>query len=144
MCVWRLSHRFDKAALPIADRHYNRQKHGGHLDQSSAVVGMGHSASELGGSGRDQPQRGPQGRIIAPWVDSAIIPCRDGRARRTGAKPGDEPLAARIPADLGRREPALRRMAKRARRNRVGRLRGYGNSIVPQLAAVFIRGFMEC
>lgn len=23
---WRLSHRADKAALPLADRHYNRQK----------------------------------------------------------------------------------------------------------------------
>lgn len=26
--MWRLSHRADKAALPLADRHYNRQKIG--------------------------------------------------------------------------------------------------------------------
>lgn len=26
--TWRLSHRFDKAALPLADRHYNRRKVG--------------------------------------------------------------------------------------------------------------------
>lgn len=26
--TWRLSHRFDKRALPLADRHYNRQKIG--------------------------------------------------------------------------------------------------------------------
>lgn len=26
--IWRLSHRADKAALPLADRHYNRQKIG--------------------------------------------------------------------------------------------------------------------
>lgn len=26
--IWHLSHRFDKAALPMADRHYNRQKPG--------------------------------------------------------------------------------------------------------------------
>lgn len=25
---WRLSHRYDRAALPLADRHYNRQKPG--------------------------------------------------------------------------------------------------------------------
>lgn len=25
---WRMSHRFDRAALPLADRHYNRQKPG--------------------------------------------------------------------------------------------------------------------
>ncbi len=30
-----------------------------------------------------------------------------------------------------------------AKANRVGRLRGYGNSIVPQVAAMFIRAFME-
>ncbi|MFA7121397.1 MAG: DNA cytosine methyltransferase, partial [Bacilli bacterium] len=34
-------------------------------------------------------------------------------------------------------------MAKPARRNRVGRLRGYGNAIVPQIAAEFIRAYME-
>lgn len=28
MTVWRLSNRADKAALPLADRHYNRQKVG--------------------------------------------------------------------------------------------------------------------
>ena len=26
--IWRLSHRFDRAALPLADAHYNRQKPG--------------------------------------------------------------------------------------------------------------------
>jgi len=26
--IWRLSHRFDRAALPLADRHYNRQTPG--------------------------------------------------------------------------------------------------------------------
>lgn len=26
--MWRLSHRFDSEVLPLADRHYNRQKHG--------------------------------------------------------------------------------------------------------------------
>lgn len=26
--MWAVSHRFDKAALPLADRHYNRQKPG--------------------------------------------------------------------------------------------------------------------
>jgi DNA (cytosine-5)-methyltransferase 1 len=27
--------------------------------------------------------------------------------------------------------------------NRVGRIRGFGNAIVPQLAATFIRAFLE-
>jgi len=33
-------------------------------------------------------------------------------------------------------------MVKAARRNRVGRLKGYGNAIVPQAAAEFIRAFL--
>jgi DNA (cytosine-5)-methyltransferase 1 len=30
-----------------------------------------------------------------------------------------------------------------AARNRVGRLRGYGNAIVPQLAAEFIKAYLD-
>jgi hypothetical protein len=37
----------------------------------------------------------------------------------------------------------LGRRVSKAGGNRIGRLRGYGNSIVPQLAAAFIRCFME-
>jgi hypothetical protein len=33
-------------------------------------------------------------------------------------------------------------MARGARGNRIGRLKGYGNAIVPQLAAEFIRAAM--
>jgi hypothetical protein len=32
---------------------------------------------------------------------------------------------------------------KSASRNRIGRLKGYGNAIVPDVAAVFIRAFVE-
>jgi hypothetical protein len=34
-------------------------------------------------------------------------------------------------------------MIREARRNRVGRLSGYGNAIVPHVAAVFLRAVME-
>ena len=49
-------------------------------------------------------------------------PCADGKARPT--QPGIHPLADGIPG-------------------RVGQLRAYGNAIVPPVAAVFIRAFME-
>ena len=42
-----------------------------------------------------------------------------------------------------RGKPELSKLVRSARANRVGRLKGYGNAIVPQLAAVFIRAFME-
>jgi hypothetical protein len=33
---------------------------------------------------------------------------------------------------------------ERASINRVGRLRGYGNDIVPEVAAAFVTAFLEC
>lgn len=80
---------------------------------------------------------------LQQWRDGVGIACRDNRTRRLSAQPGDEPLAHGIPRDLGHRFPELRPLAKGARANRVGRLRGYGNSICPQLGATFIRAFME-
>jgi DNA (cytosine-5)-methyltransferase 1 len=44
---------------------------------------------------------------------------------------------------VGRGQPELGRLARRARSNRVGRLKGYGNAIVPEVAAMFVRAFME-
>lgn len=54
------------------------------------------------------------------WGDTAII-CGDGKARRI--EPSILPLAHGIP-------------------NRVGRIRAYGNAIVPQVAARFITAFL--
>lgn len=56
------------------------------------------------------------------WSGADWIGCRDGRFRPV--EPGAFPLANGIPA-------------------RVGRLRGYGNAIVPQVAAEFIKAFMR-
>jgi DNA (cytosine-5)-methyltransferase 1 len=56
------------------------------------------------------------------WGGAEWIPCRDGKHRPV--EPGTFPLAHGAPA-------------------RVGRLRAYGNAIVPQVAATFIRAVME-
>ena len=56
------------------------------------------------------------------WASGELIPCADGKARRT--QPGIFPLAYGIP-------------------NRMGTLRGAGNAIVPQVASVFITAYME-
>jgi DNA (cytosine-5)-methyltransferase 1 len=56
------------------------------------------------------------------WHDAEWLPCTDGKARPI--EPGTFPLAHGI-------------------RGRVGRLRAYGNAIVPQVGAEFIAAFME-
>ena len=55
------------------------------------------------------------------WSDYVLIPCGDGKTRRL--EPGLEPLVNGVPG-------------------RVGLLRGYGNAIVPQVAAAFIEAYM--
>jgi DNA (cytosine-5)-methyltransferase 1 len=56
------------------------------------------------------------------WDRYDLLPCTDGKARRVES--GTFPLAHGIPG-------------------RVGLLRGYGNAIVPQVAAQFIQAFLE-
>ena len=55
------------------------------------------------------------------WADADLIACRDGKWRPVG--PGSFPLAHGVS-------------------NPVGRLRGYGNAIVPQVAATFLRALV--
>jgi len=82
----------------------------------------------------------------APWADFSVVWCRDPRLglvpRRT--EPGVLPLAHGLPQGVGSggtRSDRMELLAAKA--NRRGRLRGYGNAIVPQLAAVFVRVVME-
>jgi hypothetical protein len=56
------------------------------------------------------------------WSDFYLVPCLDGKARRVGS--GLFPLAHGATA-------------------RVGRLRAYGNAIVPQVAAEFVTAWQE-
>lgn len=55
------------------------------------------------------------------WRDADWLACRDGKWRPV--EPGTQPLAHGVSA-------------------RVGRLRGYGNAIVPQAAAAFVSAYM--
>ena len=63
----------------------------------------------------------PNVDTVSAWSDAEWIRCTDGKSRP--AQPGSFPLAYGIPA-------------------RVGKLRAYGNAIVPQVAATFIRAVM--
>lgn len=92
----------------------------------SDTRGIPDPSGDMGRCGEHEQERGTEGRAsdrrTDAWSRFELIPCADGKARRI--EPGLAPLAHGIPA-------------------RVVRLRGYGNAIVPQVAAEFITAFLE-
>jgi DNA (cytosine-5)-methyltransferase 1 len=96
---------------------------GGNCRDDSTVSGMGNADEPRPqGHGRESDRlNNATGWEVAErrtWTTGTFIPCTDGTARRI--EPSIFPLAHGIP-------------------NRVGTLRGAGNAIVPQVAAVFVR-----
>lgn len=90
-----------------------------------------------GGHLRTDADHGGWGR--ADWLG-----CQDGRFRpvKSSVLGVDDGLpGGMVPG--GAFVPASSPLAEKQER-RVMRLRGYGNAIVPQLAAAFVRAFMEC
>ena len=81
----------------------------------------GSRLKQVGVSMESKQEAGRPGNAT-PWSDVEFIGCADGKARP--AQPGIFPLAHGISS-------------------RVGRLRGYGNAIVPQVAAEVIRAYMR-
>lgn len=84
-----------------------------------AGLGAGHDSGKWEGSGGLQGQPHHPGHH---WLNFDTIRCTDGKARRIES--GVLPLAHGLPG-------------------RVGLIRGYGNAIVPPLAAEFIKAFMK-
>jgi DNA (cytosine-5)-methyltransferase 1 len=74
-----------------------------------------------------EPERTPEfsagagGVAVSPWSELEWLPCTDGKTRPT--RPGLFPLAHGVSG-------------------RMGRLRAYGNAIVPQVAAEFIAAYL--
>ena len=94
-----------------------------------AAGGVGHGDG-TGPQGRrlDACEHAGQGAVglAGPWDGAVWLPCADGKARRAPCpQSAILPLAHGVPA-------------------RVGRIRAYGNAIVPQVAAAFVRAFLDC
>ena len=102
----------------------------GAADLCAASVGAPHIRQRLWWVGHTVSPRSPGRRLQSgaqpsqgnTWAAGASVFCRDGVTRR--AQPGVHPLAHGISG-------------------RVGRIRAYGNAIVPQVAAEFVKAFME-
>jgi DNA (cytosine-5)-methyltransferase 1 len=86
------------------------------------AAGTGATRFREHGGPTEAGQDDATGSGLGFWSACDWLPCRDGKARPV--EPGSFPLAHGVPA-------------------RVGRLRAYGNAIVPQVAAEFVRAFMD-
>ena len=75
-----------------------------------------------GGDRASEQEQGAGPRCASGWSTYNVVQCTDGKARRF--EPGSFPLAHGVS-------------------NRVGRLRGYGNAIVPQVAAGFVSAYLD-
>jgi DNA (cytosine-5)-methyltransferase 1 len=113
----------------VADANGSRSLDGQHPKDGWGAEAVAKRGGDCGmadpmltGEWRNQWESGTEG--CSAWLDCTTIPCRDGKARRIPTEPAFFPLAHGIPA-------------------RVVRLRGYGNAIVPQVAAEFIQAFQE-
>jgi DNA (cytosine-5)-methyltransferase 1 len=120
-----------RGSVTAGDRTTERRSEFGPLSGSLGVVESGSAGCEVAllntGSGAAAPgqREADVHRSGSPdnaWADLIWLPCRDGKARPT--QPGLFPLAHGVSA-------------------RVGRLRGYGNAIVPQAAAAVIRAYLD-
>lgn len=104
-------------------------RHGNSTEPASSAGSVGQTESERWSGrshGENEGRRQCASGHPSPWSDYDIChftgPDAD-KARRI--EPGTFPLAHGVPA-------------------RVGRLRGYGNAIVPQVAAEFIAAYKDC
>lgn len=89
------------------------------IESTGGIIGLG-NPNVPGSEGWDE--RGDGANQRTPWAASVALHCTDGKSRRI--EPGSFPLAHGVSG-------------------RVGLLRGYGNAIVPQLAAEFIKAACE-
>ena len=99
----------------------------GHREESSQNSEL--STSEFAGS-------------MQTWTNPDWIYCRDNKYRPI--KPGIKPLVDRLSRGVGYSSYTSESIdANNTQEARVMRLKGYGNAIVPQVAAQFISAFME-
>jgi DNA (cytosine-5)-methyltransferase 1 len=118
--------------LADAERGRLQPPFAGHLENSRAGAGAcaaalaladaDHDGRDLAGGARERGQDGLADPVRGGFWDGRVwLPCRDEKARPI--EPGVEPLAHGVP-------------------RRVELLRGYGNAIVPQVAAAFIQALI--
>ena len=106
----------------------------------------GHNASQIGRSISESETKSRMFELEGSdteWSDPDWLYCRDEKYRPI--KSSIEPLANGLPRGMGySSNPSEPIDANNTQEARVMRLKGYGNAIVPQVAASFIKAFMQC
>jgi DNA (cytosine-5)-methyltransferase 1 len=98
--------------------------------------------SKTGANSTSESEGTSTSRIISEWTDPDWLYCRDEKYRPI--KSGIEPLANGLSRGMGySSDPSEPIDPDNTQEARVMRLKGYGNAIVPQVAASFIKAFME-
>jgi DNA (cytosine-5)-methyltransferase 1 len=119
-----------------------------HAAQCNAACTLGHAAEPRLQGGDEPGQRvdaqRPAAERASPldaWADIEWLQCSDGKARPT--QRGLFPLASGLPKSVVRGgDKSMAPDADQSAEARVMRLRGYGNAIVPQVAAAFVMAAM--
>lgn len=103
-------------------KHEKEKRSYGKPGGSSSIDNISLCDPHESGLQRREYEFGERSGKFSAWEGVSFVRCFDGKARPV--KPGIFPMANGVPG-------------------RVGKLRAYGNAIVPQVAAVFIKSFME-
>jgi DNA (cytosine-5)-methyltransferase 1 len=144
------SERFDWIGIPEREERKEMPEVDGRCAISGAgdSIGAGLEGYAGYGDGSDESRRieadtnGSTPTSSRPWDLFDIMHFTDGKKRRI--EPGLVPLAHGLPARVvPSGDPGSPEYAKNTGEARVMRIRGYGNSIVPQLAAKFVTAFLE-
>lgn len=140
-----------QGGLQPGGQHGQQPEDGGLAGRVGVAVGGRHGTCVVGRSvdttrGESWDGQGASGAIdsgeVDFWGNYVVLPCRDGKFRR--AERSIQPLVAGLPKGVVRsRDPGAPTNADSTSEARGMRLRGYGNSIVPAVAAKFIRAFLE-
>ncbi len=113
-------------AITEGEQHDRRRDSGDGRRELADRGDLGHADQERQQQHAELYGQAISGTVTPPrWADagrSSYVDCRDGKRRPV--EPGTFPLAHGVP-------------------HRVGLLRGYGNAIVPQVAAAFIQAYCE-
>ena len=123
-------------------------EHGQQPEDGGPGGGLGHAGCERLEGGSHDPRReqslATQASASGFWADSILIPCRDGKWRRVpDAESLLQRLADGLPASLGDMLPASGFPLAGKIEGRQAMLRLIGNSIVPQVAAAFVKAYMD-